>query len=440
MKDLINKENLTVFEKRYYEIKENWPKQGMDLSLDRIKGYLNYKGNPQNKLKVIQIGGTNGKGSTGTFIKSILENNGLKVGFFSSPSIIADNESIKINDKFIEYKIFSKDLLDICKNWEENFDEDNFLSFFEASTIVAIEYFLKEDVDIAIFEVGLGGRLDSTNVFSHKLIDVFSHIGLDHIGVLGNSIEEIATEKSGIIKNNDIVLSYPIPTEAVEVIKKKCIEKNAKFKTINIEDIGTKEIDIRGSTYTYKDFKDIFISMNGENQIYNSIMALEASLILQDKYGYKITEKNIREGLAKAFLPGRLEWYKYGNKDILFDGAHNEDGIDGFLSYVTKNIPKKFNLVIGILKDKEYEKIFYKLKDLNCRFYLTEVPFIGRQLTVEDANKVLKKYRNDKIYKFEDPIEAIKHAIDNSYEEEPVVVTGSLYLISKIREYLQNNI
>ena len=431
----LNPEPNSNWEEIYFYIKNNWPRPGMDLSLDRIKSYLEFLKNPQDDLKVIHIAGTNGKGSTGTFIKSILEEENLNIGFFSSPSIISDTESIKTSRGYISYREYAERLLNILKNWKNKFDNENFLSFFEASTIVAIEHFKSINVDIAIFEVGLGGLLDSTNVFKKKVLDVITHIGLDHLGVLGNSIEEIATQKAGIIQEGDRVLAYPIPKEALKVIEEKSSKLNAKMTTPDFSNIKNVNINKNGSSYSYGDLNNISISMVGENQIYNSTMAIEAIEILNEDFGYSIKSASIINGLSKAFVPGRLEWIKYKNVDILMDGAHNEDGIDGFVSFVEKNISEKFNLVVGVLKDKEYKKIYKKLAKLNCDFYLTEVPFEGRKLPVEDAVETLKDFEVSNVLGFGDPIEAIKMAIEDG-EGNPVIATGSLYLISKIRNFL----
>lgn len=431
----LNPEPNSNWEEIYFYIKNNWPRPGMDLSLDRIKRYLEFLKNPQDDLKVIHIAGTNGKGSTGTFIKSILEEENLNIGFFSSPSIISDTESIKTSRGYISYREYAERLLNILKNWKNKFDNENFLSFFEASTIVAIEHFKSIKVDMAIFEVGLGGTLDCTNVFKKKVLDVITHIGLDHLGVLGNSIEEIATQKAGIIQEGDRVLAYPIPKEALKVIEEKSSKLNAKMTTPDFSNIKNVNINKNGSSYSYGDLNNISISMVGENQIYNSTMAIEAIEILNEDFGYSIKSASIINGLSKAFVPGRLEWIKYKNVDILMDGAHNEDGIDGFVSFVEKNISEKFNLVVGVLKDKEYKKIYKKLAKLNCDFYLTEVPFEGRKLPVEDVVETLKDFGVSNVLGFEDPIEAIKMAIEDG-EGNPVIVTGSLYLISKIRNFL----
>ncbi|WP_300410099.1 folylpolyglutamate synthase/dihydrofolate synthase family protein [Lagierella sp.] len=438
MKDIFEMtlDNLDSWEEKFLEIKKNWPRQNMDLSLDRVKAYLDFKGNPQDDLKVIHIGGTNGKGSTGTFLKSILEEAGINVGFFSSPSIISDNDAIKIGDKFISYEEFTKRLLEILNSWRRFFDVDNFLSFFEASTIIAIEYFKDEDIDIAIFEVGLGGRLDSTNVFSKKLLNIITHIGLDHLGILGNSISEIALEKSGIIQKGDLVLEYPIPREATKVIESKVKEKNGKVFKPDFTFIEDKKIGIDGSNYSYKNLEDITIKLIGENQIYNSVMAIEASKILKEEYKINIDNEDIKRGLRKAFIPGRLEWIDYMGKKILLDGAHNQDGMDGFIKFVKNNISPGFNLVVGILKDKEYEPIFKKLSTLDCSIYLTQVPFAERQLKVEEAFQSLSKYKDDRIHCVSNPIKALQKAIEESDDDNYVLVTGSLYLISKIRGYL----
>lgn len=421
-------------EKLFIEEKNNWERQGMDLGLDRIKEMLNILDNPQDKLNIIHIGGTNGKGSTSIFIQSILMESGLDIGFFSSPAIISENESIRINNNYIDYSK-AYDLLIFIKNtWEENFNREKYLTYFEAFTILGILYFKEKEVDIAIFEVGLGGRFDSTNIFSKKLASVITNIGLDHIGVLGGTIEEIAYEKAGIIQEKDYVFAYPSPNEAVKIVKDVSAEKKAKLNILSVDDIDIKSIESDYNEFSYRGHENLKTKMVGEHQIYNCSLAIMVIDSLNERKIFNITDEDIKSGVLKAKWPGRLEWL-VKNPRVLIDGAHNVDAIENLVKFLQNEKYDNLRVLMGILKDKEHDKIFEMLASLPAKFYLTEVPFEGRKMKVEEMEEELQKYTNE-IKSFENSKEAVDTVFKDSKDEDLIVITGSLYLISEIRGYI----
>ncbi|MFY9283124.1 MAG: folylpolyglutamate synthase/dihydrofolate synthase family protein [Miniphocaeibacter sp.] len=440
LKDLDNTELLEIQEEinRILFISEEreWQKQGISLGLSRMKKLLDLLDNPEKDLKVIHIGGTNGKGSTCIYLQSILKESGLKVGLFTSPSIISDNDGIRINDDFISYEI-AYDYLNKIKNiWLKNYGKDDFITYFEAFTAMALLYFKDKKVDFAIFEVGLGGRYDATNIFKKKALSVITNIGIDHIGILGNSLEEIAYEKAGIIQENDNVVAYPSDEKALEVIKKVCEEKNAKLNILNKKDIKNISLNSTFNIFSYGKYKNIKTNMVGKYQVYNCALALLCLEKLKEEKLLNLSEENIREGILKTSWPGRLEWVSKSPK-ILIDGAHNEDSINNLVDFLKTEKYDTLKILIGVLKDKEYEKIFKIISSLNADYYLAEVPFKGREMTVEEMKVILGKY-TENINAFKNPEDALKAILKGNSENDVIVLTGSFYLISKLRNLLIN--
>ncbi len=404
-------------------------RSGMKLGLHRIKNILKILGNPEKKLKVIHIAGTNGKGSVASYINSILKKR-YRVGMYVSPSMESFNDRIRIDDKYISfvemYDTYNK-ILDI---WNKNFkSEDDRITVFEILTIIAILYFEKNKVDFAIMEVGLGGRFDATNIFSEKCISIISKIALDHTKILGDTIEKIAYEKAGIIIENDCVIVQDNKKSVIDVIKKVADEKNASLKIINLNDIRLEEINEKYNKFSYKNIRNIKIKMLGEYQIYNASLALEAILTLRDKNIIYLTDLEIKEGLEETFWLGRLEWIK---TNILIDGAHNLDGIESLVKYIKKSKLRNLKILVGILEDKNYEKMIEKLSSINAEFFVVNVPIQIKKTNLEKLAKSFKK----PVKKYDDYKTALEDLLPKLKEQETFIISGSLYLISEVRKYI----
>ncbi|WP_100065033.1 bifunctional folylpolyglutamate synthase/dihydrofolate synthase [Miniphocaeibacter massiliensis] len=418
----------------FVEESNNWNRQGMDLGLDRMKLLLSYIDSPEKSLKVIHVGGTNGKGSVSNYIKSILLEAGHKVGVYSSPNIDGYNDGIKINDKYISFIKLYDLLLYVKSNWEIKSQNDDYITFFEAMTAAMLLYFKEEKVDYAIIEVGLGGRSDATNIFRDKLLSIITSISMDHIGVLGNTIEEIAYEKAGIIQENENVIVYPSDYRATDVIKDVCIEKNSKFNILDFKNIKIVKQNSNGNIFNFRKYEMLEIKMLGKHQIYNASLALLAIESLVDRKLADVSEENIRNGLKKSKLPGRLEIISSTPK-IILDGAHNDDAIDYLINFFENSNFNKLRVVMGVLKDKSHKNIFEKISSLPAKFYLTEVPFESRKMTVYDMKEELREFTfNLEVYP--KPREALDKAILDYEEDDIILVTGSLYLISQLRKYI----
>ena len=306
-------------------------KFGSRLGLDSIGKLLSLLGNPQKGLNYIHIGGTNGKGSTASYLAHVLKAGGYKVGLFTSPYIERFNERIQINGEDIPNETLGRLTSTIREKADimvkKGYDHP---TTFEIITAIGFMYFKEERTDYAILEVGLGGRFDSTNIIDKPLVSVITTIDFDHIDILGDTLGKIAYQKAGIIKDNSIVISYPQEEESLEVLKKVSREKNSEFYLCPMENINIKSASNRGSIFDfqYKDTKieDIKIKMLGEYQVYNAALALTTLLIMKERELLSIEKEDIYRGLNDTKWPGRLEII--GEDPIfLIDGAHNVQGL-----------------------------------------------------------------------------------------------------------------
>lgn len=414
-------------------------KFGSRLGLDSIGKLMSLLGNPQDDLRYIHIGGTNGKGSTSSYLAHVLEAGGYKVGLFTSPYIERFNERIQINDQDIPDETLGR-ITSLIKEKAnimvaEGMDHP---TTFEIVTAIAFMYFKEEKVDYVVLEVGLGGRFDSTNIIKSPLVSVITTIDYDHIDVLGDTLAKIAYQKAGIIKENSIVVSYPQDEEALKVIKEVVEDKKSEFNLCPMENIDVKEISDEGAIFDfhYGDIvmKDINISMIGEYQIYNATLALTSLLVLRNKGLLKISDDQIREGLKKTKWPGRLEVMRK-DPTFLIDGAHNVQGVAQLKKAISLFKYRKLILGIGILKDKDSSHMVELLAPLADKIVVTEVN-MPRKLTAEDLAKEISKY-NENIFIEKDIKKAIEKALELAEKDDMIVFGGSLYLIGEVRTLLK---
>ena len=409
-------------------------RSGMKLGLHRMEKILELLGNPEKNMRVIHIAGTNGKGSTSSFIKDVLKTK-YRVGFYSSPGMLSFNDRIRVNDDFIPYKR-AYDLYNLVINtwYENNPHSDDNLSFFEIITALALVYFSEQNCDFVIMEVGLGGRYDGTNIFKNKELSIITKIGLDHTAILGDSLEKIAYEKAGIIQENDNVIIYPANDGVKKVIADICSEKNAKLEIVDFNNISNKKSYAHGNEFDYLDFKNIKIKMVGEHQIYNCSLALSAIFNLRNRNIIAISDKEIKNSLATSTWAGRLEWLK---ENILIDGAHNKDGIESLVNYIkTQNFPK-LKILLGILEDKDYKDMVAMLKTINADFYATKVPI---EIKESNLDNLANSFGNTKVTKFDNYNIAVDTFLKELKNDETLLITGSLYLISAVREKIVGNL
>lgn len=413
-------------------------KLGSVLGLETIKKLLSLLDNPHQKLKYIHIGGTNGKGSTSNYISNILQAGGYGVGLFTSPHIKKINESIVVNGEEISEEDFARILDKIKEKIKIMVDEGfNHPTTFEILTSMGFVYFNEKNVDYVILEVGLGGKNDSTNIIPPPLASVFTTIDYDHIDILGNSLEEIAYEKAGIIKRDSIVVTYPQKEEVLRIIREAAKNNNSNIYICPMENISIKEINSFGSrfdfTFDNTNIKDIRITMLGEYQVYNAALALTTLLVLRDKGLVQITDEEINEGLLNSRWPSRLEVV---NRDptILIDGAHNLQGINQLKKSLDLFEYENLIICIGILKDKDYPHMAEVLGPISDKIIVTEVDS-PRKLEAEILGEEILKY-NENVFIEKDVEKSVKKALDLATRKDLIVFCGSLYLIGQINRIL----
>ena len=307
----------------YTEAREylnNVSASGIILGLDSIRALMEELDNPQDDLRIVHIAGTNGKGSILSYTKNILMDAGYRIGCYSSPSVFGYLERFQIDGEWMAKSEFSE-LVQKVKDAADRMTAKglNHPTVFELETAIAFEYFKERNCDYVMLETGMGGDLDSTNVIKSPLVCAFASISMDHIGILGNTLREIATCKSGIIKPGAAVVTGPQDPEAMEVLK--AAAESMGCRITHTEDCIRKEHTPEGQTFLYKG-REYFIKLLGRHQLRNAAVAIEVASALQ-RTGATVTEENIRNGLAKTRWPGRLEIIRKDSKIWILDGAHN---------------------------------------------------------------------------------------------------------------------
>jgi len=411
-----------------------------EFGFDRMEVVLEKLKNPQDRLKIVHVAGTKGKGSTVSFLSFILRQS-FRTGLFTSPSLINTNERISINGLLIPPKEFLKVFNDLIPIYKE-LPEKLIPSTFETFTILAFEYFKRKKVDIALFEVGMGGRLDATNIIKHPLVSVITPISYDHQKALGNTLGEIAYEKAGIIKQGGTIVVGKQESEAKEVILDVARARNAQVflygKDFYVENIRQEDNKTLFDFYSHADnisFKDIEIPLLGAHQAENASISIQTVLLL-NKIGIEIPHYVIRDALRKSFWPGRMEIVEK-NPTVVLDGAHN-----GASALALNNALKLFSggriiFLFGILKDKNINSVLSVLShNKNSVFVLTEVPFSHkRRLDVIKLKKYVEQFiPESRIFYFHDFLKAYQFTRKIAKKEDIICVTGSLYLVSSVRK------
>lgn len=386
------------------------------LGLDRVSKVLDLLGNPQNNLKIIHVAGTNGKGSVCSILANILHKSGYKTGLYTSPHLLDYTERIKIDNKDIQKEIFAKYISEICEIADLN---NIHLTEFEILTVAAYKYFFDEKVDIAVIETGLGGRFDATNAISTDILSIITSLSIDHIDRLGDTIEKIAFEKAGIIKQgSDVVICDENP--GYSVVSEVAKSQSAK---INTPKNKIKLLFENGVNYALINCKKYEFSLLGLWQKDNLELVIEAVELLKNK-GYIISDDSVKKGLKTVFWPARMQFLK--EKNILIDGAHNIDGAKHLLKSLEYYFPDKKRVwIYGSLNTKEYPKIaslLFKSGD--------EVLFY------EFSNKNSVRFEDIKKYiKNEIKVKNISKAenILNYYNKDCLtIISGSFYMIGEI--------
>lgn len=401
---------------------------------ENLKDLLNMFDNPQEKLKIIHVAGTNGKGSTCAMISEILQRSGYNVGKFISPHLEKYNERFAINGIDISDDDLTEEIEKVKEKVELLFkSSDEYFSFFELITVACFNYFYRKKVDILVLEVGLGGRLDATNIITKPLLSVITSIALEHTEYLGDSIEKIAWEKGGIIKDNCPVVLYCQSEEVYNVINGICKEKNAPLYYTDNYNVTIYEESYEKTIFSTCNelikYDKISLALIGDYQIYNACNVLIAVEAMRAQE-LDISRKSVLEGLENAKINGRME-IVCKNPMVILDGAHNTDGISRLRDYLKRaGENKKITLLIGILSDKGYKEMINMLYPYVESIIITQ-PHNKRGLDCDKLAEALDE--RSKICSVEsDYAAAYKKALEIT--EDVLICTGSLYLVGDLRK------
>ena len=386
-------------------------KKAYKPGLDNITKLCAFFGNPQDKIKTIHIGGTNGKGSTSNMLASVLQESGYKVGIYNSPHLIDFTERIKVNGENCEREFVYNFIQKLKK-----LPADIRPSFFEFTTIMAFEYFAQQKVDFAIIEVGLGGRLDSTNIIK-PLVSAITNVALDHQNILGNTVEEIATEKAGIIKKNTVIISGDENEKVKAIIRNKAAENNSDWVDATLINVDLSS-DLKGN-YQQKNIKVVLALIDELRNL-----------------GIEIPKEKVKSGLLNVqqntgFI-GR--WFEFSRDPLIIcDTGHNQAGLEEVFAQLN-SIPKFKHIILGFVKDKKIDEVL-KILPENSTFYFAK-PYLNRGLHPSFYEDQLKKSKIN--YKIFDEVNgAYLSAKQNLKNGEMIFIGGSNFVVG---EFLEKNL
>ena len=411
------------------------------FNLDRMRQFMHRLGNPQNTYKTIHVAGTKGKGSISAMIASVLVSAGYQTGFYSSPHMLDYTERIQVNGASIK----SDDFLDIVNEIYPIIQVVHGLTTFEITTAIAFQHFMKKEIDFGVIEVGLGGRLDATNIITPE-VSVIASISLDHMAILGDTIEAIASEKAGIIKKGVPVVVSPQKKSVMRVFEEKSKQEGAQiFKNTELVKYHSRSSTLEAQDFTISfptsimhndgigdvDHMQIQIPLLGKHQMENAGTAFCVLKILQGN-GFTITEKNIQDGLRNVKWPGRFEVLQQ-QPFVIVDAAHNNESSLRLIETIQELFPlEKITLIFGASEDKDIEGMLRNFAQISKRIIFTKSTH-PRAADPEVMQKHITSLLCDTII-IEDVQEALKFALKEAQEEEIIVASGSIFIAAAVRE------
>lgn len=415
---------------------------GSKLGLETITELLQRLGNPQDKIKIIHVAGTNGKGSTTAFLATILASAGYRVGRYISPAVFSYRERVQITtyeQEVLYNEYISKEgvseaitlISSICEEMKR--DGLAHPTSFEIETAMAMLYLFREQVDFAVVEVGLGGRLDATNVIKQPVCSVITSISMDHMQFLGDTIEKITAEKAGIIKKGAPVITSNTDEKVLRIIRQVCEAQSALITLATAEEIENIDYSPEGTTFSYQG-QTYTLQLLGEHQISNAILAIETARQLK-RLGYRVGEEAILNGLRNTKWGGRFELLRR-QPYFIIDGAHNEDAA----LQLEKSIRHYFSgrrilLIMGVFADKDYKQILNIIAPL-ATVILTITPDNQRALASTQLAIEAKNYTTAKIIDAETAENAVDIAVRIAEKEDVIIAFGSLSILSSMKEAL----
>ncbi|MFJ5764930.1 bifunctional folylpolyglutamate synthase/dihydrofolate synthase [Lysinibacillus sp. NPDC093210] len=394
-------------------------------------------GDPQNKLRTIHLAGSNGKGSTVNVLREMLEGAGYRVGAFTSPHLTRVNERMTINGTQISDEQFLQYMNNIASIIESHYNGE-YPSFFEVVTLIMFQYFAEEQVDLALIETGLGGRLDATNVIT-PLLSIITTISLEHTAFLGDTYAKVAFEKAGIIKEGVPVVLGVKNDEALDIIQKVAQKRHAKCLVLgNDFHVVAKNQGIGMQTFNYRnatvEINDIQLKMAGEHQIANASLAITALDILRERGHIQLTEQTMRQALQNAQWAGRFEQFP---NNIVLDGAHNSEGTAALIHTLQTVYPNHhYCFIYAALSDKDHANSIALMDGIASSMSFTQ---IGLPNAMPAEKLAMLSTHNDKQYDANWQA-IVRSVIQSKGLEDIVVITGSLYFIAEVRQWLQEEV
>lgn len=409
--------------------------KGIVLGLDTMRHLMAKLNNPQDKVKFIQVAGTNGKGSTAAYLTSILSEAGIKVGRYTSPAVFSSTEQYFACGSCISESEYAKGVTAVAEAAASLDGETP--TAFEQETALAFWYFAKKGCELAILEAGLGGDMDATNIVTTTVCSIITSISMDHCRILGNKISEIAAHKAGIIKPGAPVICIEQKEDAMEPIRAAAKAADTPLYEVHRDEVRQIFSDKRESIVFFREFENLHLKMLGSCQPENAALAVQAASVLSSSY--PIEKKHIYDGIEKTRWGGRFELHS-GSPDIILDGAHNPDGIRRLRESVNQMfgaVPICY--VCGVLADKDYEKEIEILFGRASNVF-TVTPPSPRAMKSTDLKAAIKKrFSQLKVTSFdsEDGIEKAMEAATS--QGNPVVVCGTLTILARVKEWMKRN-
>ena len=409
-----------------------YPRFKKNPSLDGIKALLSALGNPENRIKTINVAGTNGKGSTVAMLASVLSTAGYKTGRYVSPFVLEFRERMMINGKMIGRKRLAKIMSTVREHADALREQGTVLNAFEVTTAAALLWFAEEECDVVVLEAGIGGRLDATNAVPEPILQIITAVGLDHTAQLGSTVAEITAEKCGIMRPGCTLLTCPNQNaEAKAVMINKCAELEATF-VMGSAGKGKIVAQSAEGTDLLVGKTELAIPFGGEHQINNALTVVSAVDILREK-GFAISDEQLIEGIAAAKFPARFE---VCSKDplVILDGAHNPHAAAALASGIKKFLPEKRTLLCGMMADKDCAGVMSTLAPLFERVIAVPVQS-PRAIAPKELAALAAPYCKS-VFAAENAAQALDAALAALNPGEALVVAGSLYLASELRPQL----
>lgn len=401
--------------------------KGSIPGLSRTRELLGKMGNPEKKLRFVHVAGTNGKGSTAAMLASILRQAGFVTGLYTSPYIIKFHERMQVDGEMIsddELCAITEYIRPLAESMTESPTE------FELVTCIAMEYFVRRGCQIVVMEVGMGGELDSTNVIEAPEVSVICNIGLDHTEVLGDTLEKIAATKAGIIKSGCDAVIYREKPSVEAVFEERCKKLNVPLHKADFDSLHSVSHSLEGQVFDWGRFQGLHLPLLGEHQLHNAAVALTTAAVLQQR-GWRLSDQNIRDGLADVQWPGRFELLR---REPLFiaDGGHNPQCIEALVGNIQEYLAgRELTVLTGVLGDKDYHCMYSCVAPF-AKEFVTITPANPRAMSSEDLAAYLRQFGRP-VTACASAAEGVRTAIAHAGRDGVVLCYGSLYMLGDVK-------